>query len=123
VSPFDDLEAIPPQVLAAGYLARAVHGEQLTLAVVEIDPDADLPEHHHVNEQFGIVLEGSVVFRVGDETGTLGPGGIWRIPSDVPHVVSGGPEGAVVIDVFAPPRDWGTLEQLEPRPPRWPAGG
>lgn len=35
LSPFDDLQSIPPQLVAEGYLARAVHGEQLTLAVVE----------------------------------------------------------------------------------------
>jgi quercetin dioxygenase-like cupin family protein len=50
MSAFDQLEAIAPQVLADGYLARAVHGEHLTLAVVEIQPDAALPEHQHVNE-------------------------------------------------------------------------
>jgi len=44
LSAFDDLESIPPQLLAEGYLARAVHGEQLTLAVVEVEPGAELPE-------------------------------------------------------------------------------
>ena len=38
VTAFDDLASVPPQQLWAGYLARAVHGEQLTLAVVEIEP-------------------------------------------------------------------------------------
>jgi quercetin dioxygenase-like cupin family protein len=28
-----------------GYLARAIHGKQLTLAVVEVDAGAELPEH------------------------------------------------------------------------------
>ena len=79
MSPFDDLGAIAPQLLADGYLARAVHGEQPTLAVVEIEPGAALPEHSHANEQFGIVLEGSVVFRIGDEERTLERGGMWRI--------------------------------------------
>ena len=54
-------------MLADGYLARAVHGERLTFAVVEAEPGAELPEHHHGNEQFGMVIEGSVIFRVGDE--------------------------------------------------------
>ena len=49
MSAFDDLESIGPQLLAKGYLARAVHGEQLTLAVVEIGPGAELPEHRHAN--------------------------------------------------------------------------
>jgi quercetin dioxygenase-like cupin family protein len=121
MSAFDDLQAIPPQLLADGYLARAVQGDRLTLAVVEVEPAAVLPEHHHENEQLGLVIEGSVVFRVGDETQTLGPGGIWRIPANTPHTVTGGQAGAVVIDVFAPARkDWTTREQLEPRPGAWP---
>ena len=118
---FDDLHAIPPQLLAEGYLARAVHGERLTLAVVEVEPGAELAEHQHDNEQFGIVIEGSVVFRVGDETRTLAPGGIWRIPPGSPHAVVGGEAGAVVIDVFSPARaDWSAQAQLESRPARWP---
>jgi quercetin dioxygenase-like cupin family protein len=121
VTAFDDLAELAPQLLADGYLVRAVHGEQLTLGVVEIDARAALPEHEHVSEQFGIVLQGSVDFRVGDETRTLGPGGIWRIPSGVPHAVIGGPSGAVVLDVFSPPREgWQALEALPPRAPRWP---
>jgi quercetin dioxygenase-like cupin family protein len=121
VSAFDDLKSIPPQLLTEGYLARAVHGEQLTLAVVEIEPGAELPEHRHANEQFGMVIEGSLVFRVGGETRTLGPGDTWRIPSETPHSATGGEMGAVVIDVFSPPRDdWSAHERLDPRPPRWP---
>ena len=118
---FDELNAIPPQMLADGYLARAVHGKQLTLAVVEAAAGAVLPEHRHDNEQFGIVIKGSVTFRIGDEERSLGPGGIWRIPSDTPHTVTAGEQGAVVIDIFSPPRDdWGRHEQLTPRRPSWP---
>jgi quercetin dioxygenase-like cupin family protein len=118
---FDDLAAIPPQQLRDGILARSVHGDLITLGVVELDPDVELPEHSHANEQFGIVLSGSVDFRVGDETRTLGPGGTWRIPANTPHFVVAGSQGAVVIDVFTPTRDdWQGLERLEPRTPRWP---
>ena len=80
-----------------------------------------MSEHRHPNEQLGFVLRGAVTFRVGEEERLLQPGGMWRIPSDVPHEVKAGPEGAVVVDIFAPPRsDWGALERLAPRPPRWP---
>jgi quercetin dioxygenase-like cupin family protein len=121
MSAFDDLRAISPQQLADGYLARAVHGDQLTLAVVEIGPGKDLPEHQHSNEQLGMVIEGSVIFSIGEETETLTTGSIWRIPADTPHSVTGGEAGAVVIDVFAPPReDWQEIERLEPRPGSWP---
>jgi quercetin dioxygenase-like cupin family protein len=121
MSAFDDLHAVPPQQLAPGWLARAVHGEQLTFAVVEAEPGATLPEHQHHNEQFGMVLEGSVRFRVGGEDRELGPGGVWRIPSNTPHTVTAGDAGAVVIDLFSPPRgEWTGLEHLDPRPPIWP---
>jgi quercetin dioxygenase-like cupin family protein len=121
MSAFDELQSVPAQLLAEGYLARAVHGRELTLAVVEVEPGAELAEHQHANEQFGMVIEGSVVFRVGDETKTVEPGGIWRIPADTPHTVTGGAEGAVVVDIFSPARDdWASRERLAPRPVRWP---
>ncbi len=119
---FENLQSIPPQHLAEGYLGRVVHGEHLTMVVFEVEPGAVLPEHRHANEQFGMVIEGSVSFRVGDETQTLEPGGIWCIPPNTPHTVTGGETGAVVVDVFSPPRnDWTAREKLEPRAPRWPA--
>lgn len=121
MSAFDDLTAIQPQQLFEGYLARVVHGEELTFAVVEVDAGADLPEHHHANEQLGMVIRGSLLFRIGDEEREVGPGGTWQIASDTPHSARGGPHGAVVIDVFAPPReDWKAIPTQEPRAPRWP---
>lgn len=109
-----------PQQIWDGVLGRSVHGERITLGVVELDPDSVVPEHSHENEQLGLVLSGSLSFRVGEETRELGPGGTWRITANTPHEVWAGPEGAVVIDVFSPVReDWEPLERRE-RPPRWP---
>ena len=118
---FADVDGIPPQRIWDGILARTVHGERLSLAVVELEPDTVVPEHSHDNEQLGLVITGPVSFRVGTETSELGTGGTWRIQSNTPHEVHAGPEGAVVIDVFAPVRaDWDALEKLEPRTPAWP---
>lgn len=115
-----DLAELRPQAIWEGVVVRAVHGEDITLGLVELDPLSVVPEHDHANEQLGIVLEGSLTFRVGDEERELGPGGTWRIESHTPHEVHAGPEGAVVIDVFAPPRrDWQAAESLD-RDPRWP---
>lgn len=102
-----DLAELGPIQVWDGVVARRVQGEKLTLAVVELAPDAVVPEHRHPNEQCGLVIEGEVTFRVGDEERALGPGGTWRIVADMPHSVITGPGGAVVIDVFAPAReDW-----------------
>jgi quercetin dioxygenase-like cupin family protein len=121
MSAIDELESIGPQALFEGVLARALHGERITLAVVELDPESEVPEHFHENEQLGIVLQGSLQFRVGDEERALGPGGTWRIASNTPHAAKAGAEGAVVVDVFGPPRhDWRDGESLAPQAPRWP---
>jgi quercetin dioxygenase-like cupin family protein len=105
--------------------ARRIQGERITLALVELAPDSVVPGHQHEAEQLGMVVEGSVTFTIGDERRELGPGGMWRIPSNVPHQVTTGPAGATVIDLFAPPRaDW---DQLPVRPARpaasWPRRG
>jgi quercetin dioxygenase-like cupin family protein len=121
VSAFADLSSLDLQRIWDGVHARAVHGDEITLSVIELDPDSHVPEHAHENEQLGLCLTGSLVFRVGEATRELGPGGTWSIPSNVPHEVHVGPEGAVVIDVFVPPReDWRKAERVDARPARWP---
>jgi quercetin dioxygenase-like cupin family protein len=122
-----DLADMTPIQVWEGVVARRVQGEKLTLAVVELAADSVVPEHCHANEQVGLVIEGEVRFRIDGEERVLGPGGTWRILGDVPHEVHTGPEGAVVIDVFAPARDdWddrptvGTPDQ--PAELVWPRG-
>jgi quercetin dioxygenase-like cupin family protein len=121
MSAFERIERMAPLPVWQGIAARMVSGERLTLAVVELDPGAVVAEHAHENEQLGLVLKGSMAFRVGDEERELGPGDTWTIPANTPHQAVAGPEGAVVIDVFAPPRDdWAALEPLAERLPPWP---
>jgi quercetin dioxygenase-like cupin family protein len=121
VSAFEELAAIGPQDIWTGVVVRAIHGERMTLGVVELEPSSVVPEHSHENEQLGIVLTGSLTFRVGDESRELGPGGTWCIPANTPHEVTTGQDGAVVIDVFAPTRDdWSAFDPQPARTPLWP---
>jgi quercetin dioxygenase-like cupin family protein len=116
------LAEIAPIQVWDGVRARRVQGEQLTLAIVELDADAEVPEHTHPAEQNGIVITGEMIFRIADEERRLGPGGTWRILGGVPHSATAGPDGAVVIDTFSPIRaDWDALASLDPMPPRWPS--
>jgi len=102
-----DLADLEPIQIWDAVVGRRIQGERLTLAVVELAPGATVPEHRHPNEQCGLVIEGEVTFRIGDEERVLGPGGTWRIIGGTPHSVQTGPGGAVVVDVFAPARyDW-----------------
>jgi quercetin dioxygenase-like cupin family protein len=118
----EDLSALPPLKVWDRVVARSVEGERLNLAVVELEPSSVVPEHSHENEQLGLVLRGSLTFRVGDEVRDVEAGATYRIPPNVPHeVVRTGPEGAIVLDVFAPARaDGHGLERLDDQAPLWP---
>ena len=116
--PFGDLAAIAPQQIWEGVVARPLHGDQLTMALIELEPNCHVPEHHHVNEQVGVLIRGSMPMRVGDVTRELGTGVTWRILGDVPHEVHTGPDGALAVEMWSPPReDWKALERAEPRAP------
>jgi quercetin dioxygenase-like cupin family protein len=121
VSTFTELEKIRPHVLREGVTARAVTGERMTLAVVDLEPKSTVPEHKHENEQLGFVIAGSITMRIGSEERELHEGDTYTIPSNVPHEATAGREGATVVDVFAPLRaDWAGLQRKEPTPGRWP---
>ncbi len=121
MSNFDDVRRIVPRKVWAGITARAVHGDRLTLAVVELDPGAIAEEHSHDHEQLGMILRGSLRFRIGGEERELGPGETWEIPSNTPHRAEAGSDGATVLDLFAPPRsEWSDAPAGEPGAGRWP---
>jgi quercetin dioxygenase-like cupin family protein len=101
--------------------ARRVQGQRITFAVIELDPNADLPQHAHEAEQMGMVIVGGLRFELGGEVRELGPGGTWRVPSTRPHKATAGPDGATCIDVFTPVRaDWDGLPTAPASAPRWP---
>jgi quercetin dioxygenase-like cupin family protein len=104
--------------------ARVIVGANASLAVVELQPNAVVPEHRHEHEQLGLCIRGSITFTIDGERRELGPGGTWRISSNLPHDAVAGPEGASVVDIFSPVRaDWDALPRSGPgRRPRWPEG-
>jgi quercetin dioxygenase-like cupin family protein len=119
---FRPLAGIGARKLREGVFARVVEGERLTLAVVDLEPGAAVPEHRHENEQLGFILQGSMVFTVGGEKRELRAGDTYEIASNVPHDAVAGRDGCTAVDAFAPVRaDWAKLELLDPFAPRWPA--
>jgi quercetin dioxygenase-like cupin family protein len=102
---FVDWAARPRRDIFPGVSIAVVSGERLMLSRVVLDPQAVVPEHRHPHEQFGVVLEGTATFTVGGETRVLRQGDYYAIPGDVPHAVVTGPQGAVCLDIFSPPRE------------------
>jgi quercetin dioxygenase-like cupin family protein len=121
VGTFDRVDGLRPYRIWDGAVARAVHGERITFAVVDLEPDVAVPQHQHPNEQVGTVLRGAITMTIAGESRSLTTGDTYVIPGDVPHAALVGPQGATVVDVFDPPReDWERLERLEPSSGAWP---
>lgn len=117
---FSDFNSQKPRQIWAGIQARVINGERITLALVDLEAQNQLQEHHHQNEQLGFIIQGELTFTIGGETRTLHAGDTYSIPSDVPHNAVTGPDGCVVLDVFAPVRaDWENAEVVEPSPSAW----
>jgi quercetin dioxygenase-like cupin family protein len=112
-------ELVPMQVWE-GVTVRFVHGDRQTMAIAELDPGIVVPEHRHPNEQLGIVVQGSIVITSNEEVVRVEAGGNYRFLAEVPHQVEAGPDGAVLIESFCPPRsDWNRLLPADPQT-RWP---
>lgn len=90
--------------LAPGLSTRIFAGEHAMLSVVTIAPGAMGTMHHHPEEQWGVLLSGSAIRFQGGEEIAVKTGDFWRTPGHVPHTMRAGPDGARVLDIFAPPR-------------------
>jgi quercetin dioxygenase-like cupin family protein len=99
------LSELPTYSGFPGISMQALSGAKVMVNRVVLVPDAVVPEHSHPHEQAGYILEGVLRLKVGDETWDLRPGDAYVLPGDVPHSATVGPDGCVVLDVFAPPRE------------------
>jgi quercetin dioxygenase-like cupin family protein len=98
----DDLRQFSP---VAGITMQAIVGEQMLANWVRLEPNTVMPEHDHPQEQLGVVLEGVLHLTVAGETKAVEPGMAYTIQGGVRHKGVAGPEGCLVLDIFAPPRE------------------
>jgi quercetin dioxygenase-like cupin family protein len=98
------VSSISPFEISKGFNARMMHTDNLTLAYVDVDDGADLPEHAHVHEQVLNMLEGRFELTVNGVPHILEAGDVFAIPSNVPH--SGRAlTKCRILDVFNPVRE------------------
>ena len=89
---------------------KMIWGERVMLAQIYLKTGSSVPLHHHDNEQFSYIIEGSLRFWVGKEGEqreiVVGAGEVLHLPSNVPHKAVA-LEDTLSLDVFSPPRqDW-----------------
>lgn len=103
--PFFRLDEIVPFPMAEGVVGRPVFGQAAMINVAELAPGAVVSEHSHPHEQIGLVLRGMMELTIDGITRELRPMDGVVIPGGAVHSARGGPEGAVVVDVFQPVRE------------------
>ena len=99
------LDSVAPFALAAGVHARALFGDATMLNLVELEPGAIVPRHSHPHEQMGIVISGEIVMIIEGVERACHAMDAMHIPPGTEHGAYAGPDGAVVLDVFAPIRE------------------
>ena len=88
-----------------GVHIHTLSGERMMLSFVELAPHSEVKPHQHPHEQVGLLLEGELTFRIGDESHRVLPGQMWKIPGGVIHGVVAGDAPAKALDVFSPIRE------------------
>ncbi len=76
---------VPPFSPAPGIQIQPVIGESLMTCWIAMEPGAIVAEHSHVNEQLGVVVEGSVSITAAGETREMAVGDAYVVPSDLAH--------------------------------------
>jgi len=102
---FVKLDEVRALELGAGFTAFPLFGENVMMNLVELAPNAVVPEHSHPNEQLGLVLRGLATMIVDGVEHECGPMDAYAIPAGMLHSARFGPDGATVIDVFQPVRE------------------
>jgi len=86
---------------------KAVSGQQGTIGCFVFKKGAVVPLHQHVNEQYTLILKGSVSITLNGKIYLVKAGEGFIIPPNLPHQFEALEEGTIDIDFFTPQRtDW-----------------
>lgn len=100
----DALEQGITRTLGEGITTRIFPGRQAMISVVRIEANALGAIHSHSQEQWGVMIEGSAIRIQDGEEIAVEKGDFWCSPSDIEHGIRGGQNGAIILDIFSPPR-------------------
>ena len=100
---------MPREPVSDSLERRLITGERMMLAHVYLKKGCIVPKHSHENEQLTYILEGALLFTLGEEQNievTVGAGEVLHLPSNYPHKAVA-LEDTLDVDIFSPPRqDW-----------------
>lgn len=103
---FYDLNQLENEEVNTSYWRKAVYGDFLTVAKVEVKQGETTEPHSHDTEEVIFVLKGAWLFHLPDGDITLGENQMLCIPADVEHS-SEVLEDTIALDICSKQRrDW-----------------
>lgn len=90
--------------LQEGVTTHIFFSQNIMLSLAEIAPHVTSTIHSHPEEQWGVLLEGECVRIQNGEEVPMKAGDFWYTPANTPHGVRTGDKGAIILDIFSPPR-------------------
>ncbi|MGC1516729.1 MAG: cupin domain-containing protein [Maribacter sp.] len=98
------LSDLSSKEIMPGYHGKLVHSSTMSMAFWEVEENAEVPEHSHMNEQIMHVMEGNFEFTLDGITKIYGKGDIVVI---APHLKHSGKAltACTLLDVFSPTRE------------------
>ena len=101
----NDLNQGVARELTDGVSTRIFPGENAMISVVRITANRRGQIHSHPEEQWGLLLEGAGIRIQDGKEHRVGPGDLWCTPGNTEHGFIAGENGAVILDIFSPPRE------------------
>ena len=92
------------EVLPGIFMKTLAHGTKTLLSEFKLSLGTIIPEHHHVHEQTGYLVSGTIMLTIGEDEFEVKSGDSWCIESNIPHSVQV-LEESVVVEVFSPVRE------------------
>ena len=99
-----DTERAIVRDLAPGMQAHVFPGTNSMLSFVTAAPHSEGGIHRHPEEQWGVLLEGECIRIQDGREIPMTAGNFWHTPGDTEHGIRTEETGAVILDVFSPPR-------------------
>ena len=99
-------KSIKEEKLKGSLSRQVIFGEKGTLAKFSMKSGDSIARHYHVNEEYLLILSGSIKYNFDDHEVIINVGEVLVVPPNVPHSITG-VEDAVFFTFFSPKReDW-----------------
>jgi quercetin dioxygenase-like cupin family protein len=99
----------PWEELGNGTRRKVFFNDRITFVILEVnrpvEKEGEIVTHSHPHDQVSYVLKGKIRVKVGKEEKIIEEGGVYIVPSNVPHGIQILSDQVLLMDMFTPTRE------------------